>query len=72
MKANYVYYVKYQMHGEDGTKGIEVLAPNKTQAYFEAMYNKIPKKENRTPVIAWVSSVTYNNGNYKKFKGVGK
>ena len=47
--------------------GIAVLANNKEDAYDKAVYERIPNREGRLPYSAWVVSVTYSNGNYKKF-----
>lgn len=64
MKA---YYVKYKTHSAGEVKGIGVLANSKVEAYDKAVYEEIPKVEGATPYSAWVSSVTYNNGNYRTF-----
>ena len=64
MKA---YYINYKMLPCGEEFGIDVLAKNKEDAYDKAVYESIPNREGRLPYSAWVSSVTYNNGNYKKF-----
>ena len=64
MKA---YYVRYRMHQYGEDCGIDVPARNKEDAYEKAVYERIPQKEGCLPYSAWVESVTYNNGNYKKF-----
>ena len=64
---NKIYNVQYMMNSWDTAKNIIVLARNKEEAYDIAMYDMIPEKELYTPYAAWVSSVTYQNGNYKKF-----
>lgn len=64
MKA---YYVEYRVYPSDSAKGITVIAANKADAYDKAMYEIIPETESFSPYSAWVSSVTYNNGNYKVF-----
>ena len=61
------YYVKYKMHDASDAKGVCVAARNKADAHERAVYDEIPKIEGRCPYSAWVYSVTYNNGNYKKF-----
>lgn len=68
MKRRSVYYVKYKMHSVDEVKGIDVIASNKEEAYDVSTYEIIPALEGGyTPYSAWVSSVTYNNGNYRQF-----
>lgn len=62
-----VYYVRYRMHSYGREWGVQVLARSKADAYDKAVYEIIPPIEGRLPYSAWVSSVTYNNGNYKKF-----
>ena len=62
------YHVNYIMeYYEIVEKGVDVLAHNKAEAYDKAVYEVIPAKEGRSPYGAFVSSVTYNNGNYKEF-----
>lgn len=62
MKA---YYVKYKLNGEE--KGIGLLAKNRFDAYDRAVYEEIPKIEGELPYSAWVTSVTYQNGNVRHF-----
>lgn len=64
MKA---YYVCYRLYKNGEEKGIGFLAKNKIDAYQKAVYQLIPEKEDQMPYSAWVESVTYNNGNYKRF-----
>lgn len=64
MKTYTVSYRMYQ-HGEE--KSIQVIANNKYEAYDKATYELIPDIEAFSPYSTWVSSVTYNNGNYRKF-----
>lgn len=64
MKA---YYINYKMHQHGEELGIDVLAKNKEDAYDKAVYESIPNREGRLPYSAWVSSVTYQNGNHKRF-----
>jgi hypothetical protein len=61
------YYVKYTMHSAAEEKGVCVAARNKAAAYDRAVYEEIPRREGGLPYAAWVYSVTYANGNYKKF-----
>lgn len=65
MKAYTVEYRLNSMASE--VKRISFLARNKEEAYDIATYEKIPAKEGRVPYASWVSSVTYQNGNYKRF-----
>ena len=68
MTTNKTYYVKYVMSfPSDETKGICVAAKSKEDAYYKATFEEIPYKEGKHPYATWVSSVTYNNGNYKEF-----
>ena len=60
------YHVKYRILGKE-VEGIDVIANNKAEAYDYAVYELIPNEEGEYPYSAWVSSVTYNNGNYKLF-----
>ena len=64
MKAYAIHY-KVREFGE--VKLITLLANNKEDAWEKAVYEDIPKKEGEPPYSAWVISVTYNNGNYRKF-----
>lgn len=63
----HAYTVEYKMHEAADVKSVSFLAQNKEDAYFTALYAMIPNIEKRLPYSAWVSSVTYNNGNYKIF-----
>jgi len=67
MKRNHAYYVKYREYQMGMEKGIDVLASSKAEAYDKAVFEAIPAKEGCHPYSAWVSSVTYNNGNCKYF-----
>lgn len=65
MKA---YTVEYLENGSYETaKSISILARNKEEAYEKAYYEEIPKVIGFCPYSAWVSSVTYQNGKYKRF-----
>ena len=63
MKA---YTVEYRIAGNE-VKSISFLAKNKFDAYDKAVYELIPQNEGETPYSAWVSSVTYQNGNCRYF-----
>ena len=61
------YTVKYREYKFSAEQTIIVLADNKADAYDKATYEEIPKAIGTHPYSAWVSGVTYNNGNYKTF-----
>lgn len=61
------YYVEYKMYSADQVKGICVGARNKAEAWDRAVYEAIPAAEGEVPYSAWVASVTYQNGNYRRF-----
>lgn len=64
MKA---YTVKYKTFSADKVHSISFLAKNKADAYDRGVYEEIPKIEGQIPYSAWVASVTYQNGNYRRF-----
>lgn len=66
MKRRSVYTVRYNLFGQK-RQFVCVIAENKAQAYDIAVYEKIPEIEGEHPYSAWVSSVTYQNGNYREF-----
>ena len=61
------YYVEYKMHETDDVHGVGLLANNKVDAYDKAAYEVVPRTEGGIPYSAWVVSVTYQNGNHKRF-----
>ena len=65
--SNHVYTVAYRMWAHEIERHIDVLAPNKHEAWEKAFYEAIPEKEGETPYSAWVDSVTYDNGNCRYF-----
>ena len=67
MTANKAYMVHYKMYQSGEVKAVSVLAKNKADAYDKAVYEAIVKEQGSLPYSAWVSSVTYQNGNYKRF-----
>lgn len=68
MKKRFTYHVCYLLDGiYSEEKEIDVIASSKFEAYDLATYEKIPAKEGRIPYGSYVSSVTYANGNYKRF-----
>lgn len=64
--ARQTYHVGFRMSGE-WPESIDVIASSKAEAYDVAVYEAIPKQYGELPYSAWVESVTYNNGNYKRF-----
>lgn len=68
MRGSATYHVKYKIIGScEIEKGIDVVAKSKEDAYDKAVYEIIYDKEQCVPYSAWVSSVTYNNGNCHYF-----
>ena len=65
-KRNRAYFVRYKLFGQQ-QEGVDVLAASAPEAYDKAVYEIIPKIEGELPYSAWVSSVTYQNGNCKYF-----
>ena len=65
---NKTYHIRYLLDGVySEERGVDILAPNKATAY-DWHYEVIFRKEGKIPYAAWVSSVTYQNGNYHQFK----
>ena len=62
-RKNHVYTVEYRMDQFSEVRHIDILASNKADAYDKAVYEILPEM----PYSAWVASVTYNNGNTKRF-----
>lgn len=62
-----VYTVSYKMHQASKVRKISVPAKSKWEAFDKASFEIIPDKEDGYPYSVWVSSVTYQNGNYKLF-----
>ena len=61
------YWIEYKMTASSSVKGIDLLAKNKADAYEKAVYELIPQREGELPYSAWVASVTYQNGNCRRF-----
>ena len=61
-----VYRVKYKLHMADGVHDIDVIAKSKAEAYDKVVYEELYKR-GEFPYSAWVYSVTYQNGNYRRF-----
>lgn len=62
----FVYYIQFRLYGQD-VQGVGVVARNKAEAYDKAVYEIIPAKCGEMPYSAWVHSVIYSNGKYKRF-----
>lgn len=67
MTTNKAYMVHYKMYASGEVQAVAVLAKNKADAYDKAVYESIVKEQGGLPYSAWVTSVTYQNGNYKRF-----
>lgn len=61
------YTVEYKMIRSELPRTIAVIASTKYDAWRKATYEDIPTKEGGAPYSAWVSAVTYQNGNYRHF-----
>ena len=61
------YTVEYKMHSSDKVHQISFLAHDKFDAWDKAVYEEIPKATGGYPYSAWVYSVTYQNGNERRF-----
>lgn len=63
-----MYTVEYKLWSTGDIRKIFVSAKNKFEAYMKAYYEAIPEaNEGELPYSAWVSAITYQNGNYKRF-----
>ncbi len=63
-----MYTVEYKLWSEGEIKKIYVSAKSKFEAYMKAYYEAIPaENKGEVPYSAWVTAVTYQNGNYKEF-----
>ena len=61
------YTVEFRIAGFQKVERIYIGAHSKYEAYDKAVYEEIPKAYGEMPYSAWVSAVTYNNGNYQEF-----
>lgn len=64
------YTVAYRMYWSAPEQEIQIPATSKADAYDKATFEAIPKKEGRIPYSSWVTSVTYQNGNYHRFNTI--
>ena len=67
MKQNRAYTVTYRLHSSSHFETISILASDRYDAYDKAVFEVIPNVCGKSPYSAWVSSVTYQNGNYHRF-----
>lgn len=58
-----VYTVEYREWEFGEVKSVSVTARNKVEAYDKAVWETLENP----PYSAWVDSVTYKNGNHKRF-----
>lgn len=62
------YRVAYKFYKYDSVRHIALLAKSKADAYERAVWEYIPNMwKGDFPYSAWVESVTYQNGNYRRF-----
>ena len=67
-KAQHTYHIEYFLNGAyEEQRSVDVCASSKYEAWDKAVYEIIPEKDGRCPYSAWVTSVTYQNGNSKTF-----
>ena len=57
------YTVEYKEHLASGVKFVTVLANNKQDAWESAVFDLVSP----APYSAWVTGVTYKNGNTRHF-----
>ena len=67
MKNSKAYTVEYKLYSADYVRSVQIFANSKAVAYDLAYYDVIPTLHEYAPYSAWVASVTYKNGNYKRF-----
>ena len=61
------YTVEYIVHQYGEVKRICFASGSKALAWEKAVFELIPKEEGAQPYAAWVTSVTYQNGNERRF-----
>ena len=64
--SNKAYTIEYREHSAGKVQSVSILAKNKMEAY-DKFCDEIEKVLGSYPYSAWVSSVTYQNGNYRVF-----
>lgn len=67
MARRSTYHVRYHLWQYSEERGVDVVASSAAEAYDLATYEKIPTVEGLVPYSAWVSSVTFQNGNVHYF-----
>lgn len=65
--ARATYHIEYKNYLADEIHSIDIVAHNKEEAYWSAVWVRIHEIEGSYPYSAWVESVTYKNGNCHKF-----
>ena len=68
MKHRYTYHIKFWLdsHASDEQE-LDVIAESKADAWEKATFEIIPEKYGKCPYSAFVASVTYANGNTRRF-----
>ena len=66
MRRN-AYTIEYKMTAFGEVKRHTTLASSKEEAWEQATFYDIPYIEKTAPYSVWVFSVTYKNGNYRRF-----
>lgn len=66
MRSN-LYTIEYKLYASAEVKRTYTSAKSKEEAYAQATFYDIPYIEKEHPYSVWVYSVTYKNGNYKRF-----
>ena len=62
-----VYSVEYKLTSTGKVNTVGIVAKNKVDAWDKATFEEIPRLTGEQAYSSWVSSVTYSNGNYRKF-----
>ena len=65
--AKRTYRIEYIMHECAEVKAVVVNAENKADAYDKAYFEAIPEAEGGIAYAAWVESVMFTNGKFKRF-----
>ena len=65
--AKRAYRIEYRMYEFAEVKAVIVYASNKKEAYDKAYFEAIPEKEGGIAYAAWVESVMFTNGKFKRF-----
>lgn len=65
--AKRAYRIEYRMYEFAEVKAVVVNAENKAEAYDKAYFEAIPETEGGIAYAAWVESVMFTNGKFKRF-----